>query len=550
MVYRWEAAHVYSDMLLHWPVSMVTYNTSWFLKCPWQIAIQQQSWIKAWRGLHILSWVVHNPYGVSSVYYLWVIISLRPQQQRAASYSRVQSTVFIINMLFLPRFSSMSSSEGKLKISTPHILWAKKPEKSFSSWIVNKNNNWLQSWRCCGFNLTGIKLTDLSTFLWKCPHVTILKSRLWWIESFIYISSSTTVNIKQVQALRVTVNTWKLKPEPLHSSSVCCFTMSDNTHVGVRTSCRRATLFTGRRSDVLNWKTQTAQTDPCWQGEACLWSLSALVHISSLSYFCLHASRPACLCVHCPFMRCSAGLLRPPHCPIWSLQGRITTGYVPRVATTKRDLVFQNKKNKLCYVTHWCCCCFWWWLRAGERQRRWGGTRTRWQAGRDPSGMAELRRLYCPRTAPTPFLYLVYSSLSLTPRPTAQQHDITDWRRNKTPLSSSPPYQISLMSRRACIPGLVTAAGFDLCSRLTFCLPLLTVCRVWLTGHALNGLLLTFSLWLCLLYFQFMLTHSSHCVFVCSLDKKQWRDMRSIKKQSSWCVSWLNKAQHIVHNFT
>lgn len=152
------------EMLLHWPVSMEMYNTSWVLKCPWQIAIQQQSWIKAWHGLHILSWVVHNPYGVISVYYLWVIISLRPQQQ-----------------------------------------WA--------------------------------------------------------------------------------------EPEPLRSSAVWCFTMSDNTHVGGWKSCRRATLFTGRRmqrgwgsKSVMFWtKTpQTPRTDPCWQGEDCLWNLTAFVHISSL----------------------------------------------------------------------------------------------------------------------------------------------------------------------------------------------------------------------------------------------------------------------------
>lgn len=61
-----------------------------------------------------------------------------------------------------------------------------------------------------------------------------------------------------------------------------------------------------------------------------------------------------------------------------------------------------------------------------ESRRREGKRRDKDAATRDPSGLDELCVLYCPEAAPTRFLYSVYSSFSLTPRPAAQQHDITD----------------------------------------------------------------------------------------------------------------------------
>lgn len=55
------------------------------------------------------------------------------------------------------------------------------------------------------------------------------------------------------------------------------------------------------------------------------------------------------------------GRLRSPSCPFWSFLGVITKGYVQRVSPAKRALVSKQKKNNLCYVTHWCCCCLWQW---------------------------------------------------------------------------------------------------------------------------------------------------------------------------------------------
>lgn len=116
---------------------------------------------------------------------------------------------------------------------------------------------------------------------------------------------------------------------------------------GMQTSC-------GSQS-VMLWTKKKTQVE---QSDDSNWSLLTGRRLSvephcvcpqpiTLSYFCLHASQPACICVRCPFMRCSAGPLRSPHCPIWSPQGRIMKGYTPRVATTKRDLVVQNKKQAM-----------------------------------------------------------------------------------------------------------------------------------------------------------------------------------------------------------
>lgn len=294
-------------------------------------------------------------------------------------------------------------------------------------------------------------------------------------------------------------------------------------------SCRRATLFTGRRMQtswggrsVTFWtKTpQATRTDPCWQGEDRLWTLTASVHISSRCL--ISVSTPLSLLVFV-----SINMLFCWSFKATSLSILVTWGsHHERLRATslnhQKGSCIAKWKNKLCYVTHWCCCCFWWWLRAGERRRGWGGTRTRWQAG-------TLRRLYCPRTAPTPFLYLVYSSLSLTPRPTAQQHDITDWRRNKTPLLL--PSISHLTDESTCLHPrshyccwVWAVLMSHLLSASAYCLQSLV--KKALFKWSLNGLLLTCSLWLCLLYFQFMLTHSSHCVFVCSYGIKTvtWHD--------------------------
>lgn len=252
-------------------------------------------------------------------------------------------------------------------------------------------------------------------------------------------------------------------------------------------SCWRATLFTGvisqwcselKPSDNSNWSLLTER------------SLSVEPHCTC-PHLCLHPSQPACVRVRCPFMCCSAGLLRPPHCPIWSLQGRIMKGYVPRVTTTNTDLVFQNKKNKLCYVTHGCCCCFWWWQ---SRRKAKGLSRDkdkmtgRQGPFRDGWAAQALLPKNCADTISV--LGVLFTQSYTKANSTAAWHHWLEAKQNSSLLL---PSISNLTDESTCLHPRSRYCCW-VWSVLTspFCLPLLAVGRVWLKRHSLNGLLLAF----------------------------------------------------------
>lgn len=101
-----------------------------------------------------------------------------------------------------------------------------------------------------------------------------------------------------------------------------------------------------------------------------------------------------------------------------------------------------QKKNNLCYVTHWCCCCccccLWQWSR--RRKPEGGGSDARWKwLGQRVEGKGEEKReevvlddsllpTSCTVTISVLCVLSSRSPFTVTPRPhSLQQHDITDY---------------------------------------------------------------------------------------------------------------------------
>lgn len=83
--------------------------------------------------------------------------------------------------------------------------------------------------------------------------------------------------------------------------------------------------------------------------------------------------------------------------------------------------LYPNKKNNLCYVTHWCCCCcLWQWSR--RRKPEGGGEAMPGENDLDRGLKGRVKKKgkrwcwmirCCPRAAPSRFLYFVYFHLAL-----------------------------------------------------------------------------------------------------------------------------------------
>lgn len=116
------------------------------------------------------------------------------------------------------------------------------------------------------------------------------------------------------------------------------------------------------------------------------------------------------------------GRFRSPSCPFWSFLGVITKGYVQRVSPAKRALVSKQKKNNLCYVTHWCCCCCCLWQWSCRRKPEGGEESMPGENDLDRELKGRVKKKgkrwcwmirCCPRAAPSRFLYFVYFHLAL-----------------------------------------------------------------------------------------------------------------------------------------
>lgn len=102
--------------------------------------------------------------------------------------------------------------------------------------------------------------------------------------------------------------------------------------------------------------------------------------------------------------------------------------------------LYPNKKNNLCYVTHWCCCCCLWQWSRRRKPEGGGGSDARWKwLGQRVEGKGEEKReevvlddsllpTSCTVTISVLCVLSSCSPFTVTQRPhSLQQHDITDY---------------------------------------------------------------------------------------------------------------------------